>query len=164
MRCKSSEVSAPRKAPAAGAGFTLIELMIVVAIIGILAAIAVPKFASLILKSQEGATKGKLSTLRSTLHIYYADNEGVFPTDDLTCLLEDGKYTSAIPEAYVPGHHSKSNTVQNIDTLGIGMMGTVDTGMWVYWNQADDLPPRHWGDLWIGCTHEDVNSEPWTIF
>jgi len=57
-------------------GFTLIELMIVVAIIGILAAIAIPQFAQLVAKSQEGATKGNLGTLRSSLSIYYGDLEG----------------------------------------------------------------------------------------
>ena len=60
-------------------GFTLIELMIVVAIIGILAAIAIPKFADLINKSKEGATKAGLSSLRSALQVYYGDNEGRFP-------------------------------------------------------------------------------------
>ena len=60
-------------------GFTLIELMIVVAIIGILAAIAIPKFADLIKKSKEGATKGSLGALRSALTIYYGEQEGYYP-------------------------------------------------------------------------------------
>ncbi|HOI42492.1 MAG TPA: prepilin-type N-terminal cleavage/methylation domain-containing protein, partial [Elusimicrobiales bacterium] len=61
-------------------GFTLIELMIVVAIIGILAAIAIPKFADLINKSKEGATKGALSSVRSAINVYYGDNEGWYPS------------------------------------------------------------------------------------
>ena len=61
-------------------GFTLIELMIVVAIIGILSAIAIPKFADLIRKSNEGATKGNLGAVRSAITIYYGTNAGLFPS------------------------------------------------------------------------------------
>src|SRR5437870_2701858 len=67
-------------------GFTLIELMIVVAIIGILAAIAIPKFADLIRKSNEGSTKGNLGALKGALAVYYGQNEGSYPNDDLTSL------------------------------------------------------------------------------
>src|SRR5436190_656992 len=70
-------------------GFTLIELMIVVAIIGILAAVAIPKFANLIRKSQEGSTKGNLGSLRSAISIYYGDMEGQYP-GDLNSLTVDG--------------------------------------------------------------------------
>jgi len=84
-------------------GFTLIELMIVVAIIGILAAIAIPKFADLINKSKEGATKGALSSVRSAIQVYYGDNEGWFPADTLECLTLNAKYIGEIPVAKLPG-------------------------------------------------------------
>src|SRR5216684_2042121 len=87
-------------------GFTLIELMIVVAIIGILAAIAIPKFAQLITKGNEANTKGNLGALRSALSIYYGDTEGFYPADTLGgltgSLTASGKYMGAIPVAKSP--------------------------------------------------------------
>lgn len=150
--------------PKTRTGFTLIELMIVVAIIGILAAIAIPKFADLIRKSQEGATKGSLSTLRTAIRIYYGDNEGLYPTDNLACLTDGGKYLSAIPEVYVPAHHAKNNTVQTNDNWGMGSMNMMDNGVWLYWNWSTGLDPRHQGDAWVACTHQDLKGSPWTSY
>src|SRR5438105_2253414 len=91
-------------------GFTLIELMIVVAIIGILAAIAIPKFASLLRKSNEGSTKGNLASLRSALSVYYGDMEGQYPADPVS-LTVNGKYLSAIPEGKTPDYHAASSVI-----------------------------------------------------
>ncbi|HAX61255.1 MAG TPA: hypothetical protein DCX95_01670 [Elusimicrobia bacterium] len=55
-------------------GFTLIELMIVVAIIGLLTAVIVPKFASMKQKAAEGATRGALGTIRSNVEVYRGEN------------------------------------------------------------------------------------------
>jgi prepilin-type N-terminal cleavage/methylation domain-containing protein len=87
----------------AAKGFTLIELMIVVAIIGILAAIALPKFADLITKSKESSVKGTLGTVRSALSIYYSDNEGTNPSGDpIDAMTLGGKYLDDRPHIALP--------------------------------------------------------------
>lgn len=54
-------------------GFTLIELLIVVAIIGILAAIAIPQFASYRRKAFNSAAQSDLKTIRTSLEGFYTD-------------------------------------------------------------------------------------------
>src|ERR1700757_3818100 len=89
-------------------GFTLIELMIVVAIIGILAAIAIPRFAEMIRKSAEGSSKGNLGAIRSALSIYYGDMEGQFPSD-LQYLTVNTKYLGQqMPISKAPNYHPDS--------------------------------------------------------
>ena len=56
-------------------GFTLIELMIVIAIIGILAAIAIPQFASYRAKSYNTASVSDARNLRTDMEAYYAEWE-----------------------------------------------------------------------------------------
>jgi len=55
-------------------GFTLIELLIVVVIIGILAAIAIPKFSATREKAYVSAMKSDLKNLATQEEIYYSDH------------------------------------------------------------------------------------------
>ena len=64
-------------------GFTLIELMIVVAIIGILAAIAIPNFLRFQLKAKSSEGKTNLAAIRTAEESYYSEF-GVYVSADLT--------------------------------------------------------------------------------
>ena len=55
-------------------GFTLVEILIVVVILGILAALVVPRFANATQDAQDGATIDQLSKVRRALDVYYAKN------------------------------------------------------------------------------------------
>ena len=81
-------------------GFTLIELMIVVAIIGILAAVAVPSFMRYIAKAKTTEARGQLSKIYSGARIYYTESPdpAQFPltealTPAVTCCATGGKCT-----------------------------------------------------------------------
>ena len=56
-------------------GFTLVELLVVVAIIGILAAIAIPQFSAYRKKAYDSTAKSDLRNLVSAEEAYYADNQ-----------------------------------------------------------------------------------------
>ena len=56
-----------------GSGFTLVELLIVIAIIGILAAIAITQFTSYRQKSYNSAAQSDLRNVKTNLEAYYAD-------------------------------------------------------------------------------------------
>ena len=144
-------------------GFTLIELMIVVAIIGLLAVVAVPKFAGLIQKSNEATTRAGLGALRSALNIYHSDMDGSFPTDHLECLTTNTRYLSKIPNCDLPPYHLVGNTVLNsVDLSGAAIYAT-DAGTWVYFSDPSGAPGLHeFGDVWIGCSHPDSRGTIWT--
>ena len=60
-------------------GFTLIELMIVVVIIGILVGIAVPNFSSMQARAKEASTKSNMHTFQLAMEDFAVLNDGVYP-------------------------------------------------------------------------------------
>jgi prepilin-type N-terminal cleavage/methylation domain-containing protein len=72
-------------------GFTLMELLIVIAVLGILAAVLVPRMGSFLSSGQAAAANTEVANVESAALAYYADNDGTWPTsdEDLSGYLSD---------------------------------------------------------------------------
>lgn len=118
-------------------GFTLVEILIVVVILGILAAIVVPQFTNATQDAQAGNLKAQIKSLQNQIELYNARNNGAYPdfategwgdTTDTTSLI-GGNYVKAAPSnPAFPGTDKTSVSVVTGDTT----TGS-ETTAWV-WN------------------------------
>lgn len=111
--------------PAHTRGFTLIELMIVVAIIAILAAIALPAYQDYTIRAQVAEAPIIAGGLRIAVRDYYGDR-GSWPADDAAIALTEtvsGTYVSAVNNAggvLTVQYGNNANAKITGSTLGIG--------------------------------------------
>jgi len=104
-------------------GFTLVEIVLVIVLIGILAAIIVPKFAGQTDKAKIAASKANIESIRSAIRLYQANNDGAFP-NALAALVPT--YLKAVPEEAI--------------TPSSSVVGTPDgSGGWAYDNATGEI-------------------------
>lgn len=105
------------------AGFTLVELVVVIMIIGILAAIAAPKIFSASKTATDNAARANLRIIRDAIDTFSANNGGQLPTSAATLPTQIAPY---IRGGQIPNCPVGSSTTANTATIEAGT-GTATT-------------------------------------
>jgi len=84
-------------------GFTLVEILIVVVILGILAAIVVPQFTNATQDAQAGNLKAQLKSVQNQIELFNARNNGAYPD-----FATDSWGAPTVPTSLIGGNYLKS--------------------------------------------------------
>ena len=95
VRLKRPELGIVQQQLSAEIGFTLLELMIVIAMILILASFAAPTYSRIVTRSHEAILKDDLFTMRKMINQYTLDNHQ--PPESLDDLVKAGYFEGGLP-------------------------------------------------------------------
>ena len=127
------------------AGYTLIELMIVMAIISIMVAIAVPLYQKALIRSKESVLRNNLFTLRTTIDEYTYDKKKA--PQQLQDLVSEG-YLRAVPSDPITGSDQTWRTVMED---AITAVDETQPGIWDVCSGSDQKSLE--GTVYSDCSH-----------
>jgi general secretion pathway protein G len=126
-------------------GFTMIELLLVLALIALLASIAVPVVTGSVLRAKESTLKESLYTLRKAIDDYYADTNS-YPSDLET--LAQKRYIRKLPKDPITDQRDSWILVRAEDDKGQGQGqgqgGIIDVHSGSEINSSDGTPYKEW--------------------
>lgn len=120
-------------------GFTLIEMLTVISIMGILMSIAIPSFQKRIIRAKEASLQNTLFVLRDVIDQYYADN-GSYP-ENLDVLVEK-RYVRSIP--LDPFTNSSTTWILTTVDSDQGSAGVFDVHSGSYKVSLNGVPYNEW--------------------
>jgi prepilin-type N-terminal cleavage/methylation domain-containing protein len=132
-------------------GFTLIELIIIIVVLGILAAVAIPKYQDITNEAKTSACKGALGSLRSGISIYYANQIVKTGTPTWPPIDSMRRVGTVIIQSLPANPYQLANRAPDSIVTGV-TKGTVvgNRGGWAYKPST--------GEIWANTTSGGANT------